>query len=105
MNKKTIKFITQPIWEPIILIGKGIKEYLKGINKYLFDAFIKNLKDEDGGAAWLTFLAFSYMTTMFIMLTVGHLVSITAASITSIVIIFPVYLAIYYFRTYFKNKE
>jgi len=101
MNKNTLKFITKPIWKPSILIGKGIKELFE----WMVDGTIENLKDEDGAEIWSIFAVLSFLVTMLSFAFLALLVSVKAALITSFTILFPIYLAIYYTREYFKKTN
>jgi len=101
MNKNTLKLITEPIWKPIVLIGKGIKE----LYEEMLDGFMGNLKNEDGFYIWMGFTTYAAVSFVVISLILGMYASISIALITSFVILFPIYLAIYYARSYFKRKD
>lgn len=101
MKKKTIKFITEPIWKPIVILGKELKKAMPDIP----NIFMKALKDESGMDIWFAFVLFSIVVFFGILILASFTTSFSVIFTIFFCITFPVYVALYHARSYFKRQR
>jgi hypothetical protein len=89
-----IKFVTKPIWKPVMRLWAEMKKAVPDLSK----SFMRAMRDEDGTDIWCSFAMFSivvfFLTLGLTPFTVPYKVPFTIA----FCIIISIYLAIYYTR-------